>query len=289
MIDQFQTWLVEGWNAGTRFVPTTPRNTPRGSLGNRLGRRPGESLEFVDFRDYEPGDDLRRLDWNAYARSDTLVVRVFREEITPHLDVVLDASASMAVREPKAAAAVMLLGVLASAAATGGFSTRAVQVRERSDVVEGSTSPPSAWQFLPIDGRSDCGETLMADTPRFAPHGVRVFISDLFFASDPEVVTTVLAADASAATVVHLLDEPDRSPPEHGTIKLIDSETGQVQELFIDETIRRRYTERLETHTREWEHACHRRGLRFVAIPAESILSGNFDMLVENGVLEMGS
>lgn len=287
MVKKLHDWLIDGWNAGTRFIPATPRNTPRGSLGNRLGRRPGESLEFVDYRDYEPGDDLRRLDWSAYARSDTLMVRVFREEITPHLDAVLDASMSMAVREPKATAAMMLLGLFASAAATGGFSTRAVQVRNRSDMVEGSSSPPSAWQLYPMDGRYDCGETLMADTPRFAPHGVRVFISDLFFGSDPEMVTTVLAADASSASVVHLLDEPDRNPPEKGTMKLIDSETGQIQELFIDETIRRRYSKRLETHTREWEHACHRRGIRFAEISAESIIAGNVDTLIESGVLEL--
>ncbi|MGD9127757.1 MAG: DUF58 domain-containing protein [Planctomycetia bacterium] len=286
-LDTLQNQLIDGWNAGTRFVPTTPRNTPRGSLGNRLGRRPGESLEFVDYRDYEPGDDLRRLDWNAYARSDTLVVRVYREEITPHLDVVLDASASMAVREPKAAAATMLLGLLAGAAATGGFSHRAVQVRNRSEVIENSSSPPSTWQLLPLDGQNDCGETLMADTPRFAPHGVRVFVSDLLFGSDPEMVTTVLAADASAAAVIHLLDEPDRSPPQRGTMKLIDSETGQLQELFIDETIRQRYQRRLETHTREWEHACHRRGIRFAELTAESALDGNFDTLIESGVLEL--
>ena len=282
---KFQDWLVDGWNAGSRFVPTTPRNTPRGSVGNRLGRRPGESLEFVDFRDYEPGDDLRRLDWNAYARSDALVVRVFREEITPHLDTVLDASASMAVRETKAAAAVMLAGLLAGAATTGGFTTRTVQVKDRSEVIEGSTSPPSAWQLTPMNGQSDCGETLMADTPRFAPHGIRVFISDLLFASDPEMVTTVLAADASSAAVIHLLDQADRTPPEHGTVKLVDSETGQVQELFIDEPIRRRYTQRLETHTRQWEHACHRRGINFATVSAESILAGSFDALVECGIL----
>jgi uncharacterized protein (DUF58 family) len=136
-----------------------------------------------------------------------------------------------------------------------------------------------------MDGHSDCGETLMADTPRFAPHGIRVFVSDLLFASDPEMVTTVLAADASSAAVIHLLDQPDRDPPEHGTMKLVDSETGQVQELFIDDTIRRRYSQRLETHTREWEHACHRRGIHFAAVSAESILAGNFDVLIECGIL----
>ena len=50
-----------------------------------MGRGPGSSLEFLDFRDYVPGDDLRHVDWRAYARTDSLKVRLFREEVSPLL------------------------------------------------------------------------------------------------------------------------------------------------------------------------------------------------------------
>ena len=220
-IEQF---LTEGWNLGSRFVPGWPTNAPRGVLGSRLGRRPGESLEFVDFRDYEPGDDLRKLDWGAYARSDSLVVRVFREEVTPHLDLIVDASASMGVRPDKLRGTLLAVGVMAGAAANGGFSTRAFAVGETCGEIEGSSLPPEGWRVSPPNGERDCGETLVAAPPRLQPRGIRAFISDLLFAADPEAVTAVLADQASAASVVQLLDAPDRLPPQRGTVRLVDSE-----------------------------------------------------------------
>ena len=279
--------LSEGWHLGSRFVPGMPMNAPRGVLGSRLGRRPGESLEFVDFRDYQPGDDLRKLDWNAYARSDSLVVRVFREEVAPHLDLILDASASMAVRDGKAQGTFLAVGLLAGAAANGGFSTRAFEIRDACHEIEGSASPPQAWQLQPFDGTHNSGNIFIQSPPRMQPRGIRVFISDLLFAADPEMVTAVLADQASAASVIQLLDEPDRTPPENGTVRLVDSETGQVHEIFVDATVRLRYSARLENHTRQWEAACARRGLRFASLTAEALESGNLDVLLEQGVLQL--
>ena len=282
-----QQYLTEGWALGSRFVPAWPTNAPRGVLGSRLGRRPGESLEFVDFRDYQPGDDLRKLDWSAYARSDSLVVRVFREEVTPHLDLIVDATASMAVRQEKLQGTFLAAGLLAGAAANGSFSTRAYAVRGTCGEIEGSSLPPQGWNLQPLDGTRDCGETLIQAPPRLQPRGIRVFISDLLFGADPEAITAVLADQASAASVVQLLDEADRSPPERGTVRLVDSETGETYEIFIDATIRRRYQSRLENHRRQWEAACARRGLRFAVLDAERIRDGNVDTLLEQGVLQV--
>ena len=81
-----------------------PDRAAAGRAGDRLGRGTGASLEFVDFRDYTPGDDLRHVDWRAYARTDALQVRLFREEVAPHVDLIVDGSASMASTPAKAAA-----------------------------------------------------------------------------------------------------------------------------------------------------------------------------------------
>ncbi|MEE3284389.1 MAG: DUF58 domain-containing protein, partial [Planctomycetota bacterium] len=66
-----------------------------GRAGELLGRGTGSSLEFQEYREYTPGDDIRHLDWAAYGRSDTLMVRLFREEISPRTEILVDASASM--------------------------------------------------------------------------------------------------------------------------------------------------------------------------------------------------
>ena len=89
---------AEGWRLA---LPGRPLG---GRIGERLGRGTGTSLEFMDFRDYVPGDDLRHIDWSAYARTDQLKVRLYREEIAPALDIVVDLSPSMAVTPAKARA-----------------------------------------------------------------------------------------------------------------------------------------------------------------------------------------
>src|SRR2546423_1864120 len=69
--------------------------------GERRTRRRGESIEFADFRDYAAGDDLRRLDWNVYARLDKLFLKLFLEEEDLSGYILVDASASMGYGEPQ--------------------------------------------------------------------------------------------------------------------------------------------------------------------------------------------
>src|ERR687894_226110 len=111
-------FLAEGELAASRYALGVPRSAPVGQAGSTLGHKAGSSLEFKDHRAYEPGDDLRHIDWNAYARTDQLTIKLFREEVTPHLDVVVDASRSMDLEETqKGAAAVALAAFFASAGA----------------------------------------------------------------------------------------------------------------------------------------------------------------------------
>ena len=67
-----------------------------GAGGTRRSRQTGSSAEFSDYREYIPGDDIRRLDWNALARFDKLFVKLFMEEQESAVTVLLDGSASMA-------------------------------------------------------------------------------------------------------------------------------------------------------------------------------------------------
>src|SRR5213594_3934476 len=83
------------------FRLALPRAPIGGRLGNRLGSGTGSSLEFQDYRQYAAGDDLRHVDWPAYARSEVLTVRLYREEVAPRIDIVLDVSRSMVLTDEK--------------------------------------------------------------------------------------------------------------------------------------------------------------------------------------------
>lgn len=63
--------------------------------GNRKSTQKGSSTEFSDFREYMPGDDIRRIDWNAYGRLDRLYVKEYMEEKEAIVSILIDTSASM--------------------------------------------------------------------------------------------------------------------------------------------------------------------------------------------------
>ena len=83
--------------------------------GERKSRRKGQSVEFADFRNYVPGDDLRFIDWNMYARLDKLFLKLFLEEEDLHFYTLVDVSPSMNFGSPtKLRYAKQLAGALAS-------------------------------------------------------------------------------------------------------------------------------------------------------------------------------
>src|ERR1043166_6744305 len=90
-----QQALRDGEKLGLRYALQVPQVAASGWTGTRTGRRSGSSIDFQDYREYQPGDDLRFIDWGIYARTDRLTVKLFREEVTPHLDLVVDGSLSM--------------------------------------------------------------------------------------------------------------------------------------------------------------------------------------------------
>src|SRR5579871_3914913 len=98
------------------------KRVPSGrAAGQWRSRTSGSSVEFSDYRTYTPGDEFRRIDWNAYARLERLFVRLYRAEEDLALSIVLDASASMAWgRPPKARLAAQLAGALACIALQSG-------------------------------------------------------------------------------------------------------------------------------------------------------------------------
>src|SRR4051794_24330980 len=159
MSEIYQQSLLEGERIGMRYSLAMPRTTAAALAGLQMGQRAGSSLEFKDHRDYQPGDDLRRIDWNAFARSDKLIIKLFREEISPHLDIVIDGSRSMAIEQgAKAKAAVALAAVLAMAAENAGYSHSAWLASEGCTPIANSSHRPSAWSEINFNDRGHPAE-----------------------------------------------------------------------------------------------------------------------------------
>ncbi len=286
-IDEYRSYLIEGERAGMRYALEPPWSSSSPVVGSQLGRQSGASLEFRDHRDYQPGDDLRRIDWNAFARSDRLTVKLYREEISPHLDIVLDGSRSMALEQSaKARAAIGLAAAFAVAAENAGYSHGAWLARSYIAPVANGSNRPSSWQSLDLDFGGNPAEGFTRTPPRFRRHGMRVLISDLLWMGEPLAVLQSLAQGASSLVVAQTLASADANPPERGRVRLIDSETNEQREIFIDDGAIRRYREALARHQQNWHRACRQIGAAMVNIVAEEIIADwNLEALVKAGVL----
>jgi uncharacterized protein (DUF58 family) len=265
--------LLDGERAGSRYILRTPRSLPAGAVGVQQGARAGSSLEFKEHRDYEPGDDLRHIDWNAYARSDQLVVKLYHEEVTPHVDIVLDGSRSMALEgTSKAAAATALASFCAAAAANAGFAHRVWLGRDGCAQLVGSTGQAAAWELPEFDFRGSLADAFARRPPALRPRGLRFLISDLFWMGDPLHVLSPCAERGTALVVLQVLAQADQEPPERGNLRLVDSENEQLLELLIDGPAVARYQAALERHQRNWHEACRRCGALLAVVTAETLL-----------------
>lgn len=288
MSNFYRDFLLEGERLGLRYSLAVPRTTASALAGVQTGQRAGSSLEFKDHRDYQPGDDLRRIDWNAFARSDKLTLKLFREEITPHLDLLIDGSRSMAV-EPgtKAQAAAALLATLALAARNAGHSHSVWAVRDWCELVTNSSSLPSTWHLPQFDVRQNPLEAFSQTPPKLRRQGQRIFVSDLLWLGEPLQLLQQLSQNAASVVVIQLLSETDLAPPERGRIRLIDSETEEQREIFIDDAAINRYRDALARHQQNWHQACRKVGATFIELVAEPVLSTwNLETLVKADVLK---
>ncbi|HZV05781.1 MAG TPA: DUF58 domain-containing protein [Gemmataceae bacterium] len=288
-MEQFREYLSEGERAGQRYALGLPRQTPRGATGLALGQRAGSSLEFKDYRDYQVGDDLRHIDWNAFARSDQLSVKLYREEITPHLDLVLDVSRSMALESTaKERATVALAACLATAATNAGFGRAVWLMADDFRLLPNGDASPILWGDFELNHRGSPTAVLARGAPAWRPRGVRVLLSDLLWVGDPLLALRSFTEGAAAAVVIQLLADADVNPPEDGALRLIDAETEQLREIHVDAEIARRYREGLARHQQNWHQACRASGAIFTTVIAETLLRDwRLDELIAAEILRL--
>ena len=273
MDESFRHYLIDGQRAGMRYVLVQPPGAPRGVAGSEMGKGTGASLEFMDHREYIHGDDLRRIDWSAYARSDKLTVKLYREEVCPHLDILIDTSRSMALGgTAKAQATLSLAALLASAADNAGYSHCAWLAGEGCRKVPNGAADPALWEGIDFEYEASPAESLQRLPPAWRPRGIRVLISDLLWLGDPVGMLSLLSRRATSVVVVQLLARADVDPPRHGNVRLIDSETALHQEIFIDAAAQRRYRRALARHQQNWHRACRQVGAVMATVVADRLV-----------------
>lgn len=213
-----------------------------GGSGEHIAKRRGGSAEFHEHRAYAPGDDMRRIDWAAYARSGEPVLKLFRAEEDIVARIVCDASASLNFGEP------LKIDAARRLAAAIGYMTLARSERAQVFVAgEGITKEGAALRgrgglssllktldAIAPSGGTDLAKAVDAVVQRSYRPGLLVTISD-FFDSGPVMTALGRAAQAGHDVALVQVAAPEEVEPSfEGDWALEDAETGALVEVTMD-------------------------------------------------------
>jgi len=243
--------------------------------GERRSSRRGSSVEFADYRDYTPGDDLRRLDWNIYARLDRPFIKLLEEEEDLSVHILLDGSKSMDWGEGDLHkfryALRMAAGLGAVALASGdslslGFLQNG-RVAAEFGPTRGQVALSRLFRFLEglePGGVTDLNASLRqySITPRRS--GLLILLSDLLAVDGYETGLRALLSRGHEAALLHILAPDELDPPLAGDLQLLDIETSHEQDVSLDGGLRNLYRERAQAWIQSIQADCRKHSIRYL-------------------------
>ena len=250
-----------------------------GAGGSRRSRQTGSSAEFSDYREYVPGDDIRRLDWNAYARFDKLFLKLFMEEQESLVTVLLDASASMAAKWASARSAAEAVGYLAL---TGGDRLN-IQVLKsgralRSPQLSGRAAFPRLTGFLDTcapDGNEGTLTEAVKHTEGLKK-GLCFLITDGYTEDALKEALDYLRYLKQETAVVQVLSGEELRPDYAGAVRLTDSESGEKLDLLADRAALDAYQDALTDFLKSVRENCASREAPYMLLDSEKSFEESF-------------
>ncbi len=252
--------------------------------GDRRSVKRGTSIEFADYRDYTRGDDLRRLDWNVYARLDRPFIKLLEEEEDLTVHILIDASKSMDWPEDgdpdwmKFNYARRLAGALAHIGLAAGDRVTLAALKDGR--VAGRWGPSRGRQGtlqlldwlegLTPSGETDLNAALSDYGLRGGRPGLALIISDLLTGSGYADGLSALQGRGYEVGLLHVLSPDEINPAMAGDLRLIDSETGQAQDVTIDGAMRDLYIRRLKEWREEIARHTLARDVHYVTVDTET-------------------
>ena len=244
-----------------------------GRSGELLGRGTGTSLEFQEYREYMPGDDIRHLDWSAFARSDALMVRLYREEISPRMDVLLDVSRSMSTSPAKMQITRQLSAMFAMMAGRTGSQPTVWLLGDEVPAPAVRLETLDTLNDVPFQALGTMDELLASHAVPFKRQAIRIVISDFLFPHEPGQLVRRLAGEASVLWLVQVLTAWEADPVVSGGTRLIDIESGHETDVYLNRQTIVDYKQRLLGLQQEIALHCRRHHAVSVTLIADQGLT----------------
>lgn len=240
--------------------------------GERRTFRKGSGVEFMDYRPYTVGDDLRYVDWNIYSRLQKLLLKLYVEEEDMCLHLLVDGSASMGLGEPsKLDYALRVAGALGYIGLTN-LERVAVSLLAH-DAARTLRPLRGRGQIMPIlaflaEAHAAGPTALNPCLTRYALQsrvpGVAVILTDLLDAGGYADGLKALRKRRFQVFLLHVVSEEELEPTLQGDLTLLDAEGGAAREVSVDRWALDRYQERLQQHFAEAERVCARQGIDYL-------------------------
>lgn len=247
--------------------------------GDRRSTKRGTSIEFADYRNYARGDDLRRLDWNVYARLERPFIKLLEEEEDLAVHLLVDASASMdwpneaEDENNKLHYALMLAGALGHIGLASGDLVNVTLLRSTGNQqwgpFRGRQNTLRLLQFLEAGkaaGITDLNLALRDYALRGRRPGLLFILSDLLSPSGYRDGLNALQSRGHEVGLIHILSTDEVDPPLAGDVKLLDVETGQDAEITLDSSTLSLYRRRLQEWQQEMAEYCAGRGVHYIPV-----------------------
>jgi len=277
-----------------QFQLLAARRAKSSAKGERRSRARGQSVEFADHRSYVPGDDFRYLDWNLFGRLEKLFLKLYEEERELPVRIFLDASESMTFGEPRKFDFARQVAAAVGYVALCGFDR--VSVIPFPNVVNGRTSniqhPTSNIELaargalrsvrgrkssmpffqnistLTAGGGADLNESLRRGAIEARAAGLAIVLSDFLDPAGYESGLTALVGRGFQVNVVQILASEELAPTTFGDLRLVDSESGGLQEVTFGRYRMKAYQQTVQNFIQRLREYCIKRGINFFMAPA---------------------
>lgn len=264
--------------------------------GNHQSKSYGSSCEFVDYRDYIPGDDITKIDWNSYARFDKLYLKLFLDERQVHTRIYIDASRSMDYGQGnKAEMALKIAATLAYLfiCEMDRVSIYYIKNNQIHEVIEGLIGKEAFYNSIgklnEIDFGDDCfiSDSILPTNVGYGD-GMSIIISDFLTNNDYENAIDHLVSKRRDLFCFQILSKEELKPSIRGKVHFYDSESINLEyRKNINKDIITAYNAALDYTVNRIKNYCNSRNAGYLLVSGNKSVSEIFlKELPEMGVLK---
>lgn len=259
-----------------------------GQAGDFHGVGVGSSIDFQDHRDYAPGDDPRHLNWQAFARTGQYTMKLYREEVRPVLDLLVDVSDSMWVGDGKGRRTAELVYFFVLNAERHGASLRVHLVKGREVKIVPNEMVLSHDWLGEVETMNGSDEPPCLIRAALRANAIRVLLSDLLYQGEPGPLLKHLHDRQGKGLVFCPFTRKEANPGWLGQYDFVDAETGRRHSHQISKAALQSYLQAYQRHFSLWREECRGQQILLNRVDCEGDLLESLNQeAVRLGALEV--